>query len=363
MAVQSTARAACVAALVLVSACGALGAAPVARHMSVIVKKGEEVVIPLAGYDSDGDALTARIISVPDSGDIYQLSQVFSDYGYDPKRGGDISSASAGSPVLVTGSKNRVVYTPPANVNPPTRKWSAFTYTVSDGSSTSEPGIVWLLPPSKKIVSSDFSAGLDGWTVTDNGARAQAEAAGGLVYEPFSRGLLNHYVLNTDAEIHTNKKTGDDDSRWYFVAPDKFLGNHAIAYGGELVFSMASAAGDFSKDNINSDAAVIVLDCATCNSGSGVRLARFADSTSIVLDGKSKVVRIKLKEDEWLEDSKNTLVAWGNPTQCEMVEVLSGLTGVKILGDHTTWYESVALDDVQFLSGKNVPVGCADIYY
>jgi len=343
----------------------ALAAAPIARHMSVTVQKGTEVVITLAGYDSDGDKLTARLTSVPDSGTVNQLSQVFSDFGYDPKRGTGVTSASAGSPVLVTGSKNRIVYTPPANTNPPERKWSMLTYTVSDATSTSEEGIIWLLPPSGKMVSSDFSAGLDDWSVVDNGARAASMPNGGLVYEPYSRGLLNHYVLATDAEIHTHKVTGDDDSRWYFVAPNKFLGNHAVSYGGELTFSMASAAGDFAAGNINSEAALVVIECATCNSGSLIRLARFADGTNIALDGKSKTITIKLTEDQWKEDPKNTLVAWGHPSQCEMVEVLSGISSIKILGDHTQWYESVALDNVAYKSGKpgSVPVGCAHIYY
>lgn len=333
--------------------------------MTVSVSKGTEVVITMRGYDSDGDALTVRITSVPDSGKLYQLSQVFSDFGYDPKRGSEISSASSASPVEVTGSKHRIVYTPPANTNPPEHMWSQFTYTVSDGSATSEPGIVWLLPPSGKIVSSDFSAGLDSWTVEGNGARSASMVAGGLVYEPYSRGLLNHYVLATDAEIHTNKVSGNDDSRWHFVAPSKFMGNHAIAYGGSFTFSLASAAGDFAASNINGQAALVVIECATCNSGSLIRLARFADASSIVLDGKSKTITIPLTENEWKEDPKNTLQEWGNPTKCEMVEVLSGITSIKILGDHTKWYESVALDNVAYVTGKPgaVPVQCADIYY
>lgn len=337
-------------------------AAPVARHLAITVGKDAEVVFALGGYDADGDTLTSRITSVPQQGSLYQISQIFSDYGYAPKRG-DQFAAPAGTGTVVTGSKHRIVYTPPANTNEPTEKWASFTYTVSDGTTTSEPGIVWLVPPSKMMVSSDFSAGLDGWTVADNGARASALPAGGLAHEAFSRGLLNHYVLATDAEIHTSKVSGWDDSRWYFVAPSKFLGNHAVAYGGSLVFSMASAAGDFAASNINGEAAVVVLDCATCNSGSGVRLATFADASTVVLDGKSKTMTLTLSESKWLKDSKNTLVKWANPTQCEMVEVLSGLTGVKILGDHTKWYESVALDDVAFKHGSSVPVACAGIYY
>ena len=40
---------------------------------------------------------------------------------------------------------------------------------------------------------------------------------------------------------------------------------------------MASAAGDFGMSNRNGKAAVVVIDCATCNRGAGVRIATFAE--------------------------------------------------------------------------------------
>lgn len=278
---------------------------------------------------------------------MFQLSQVFSDYGYEPKQGDGVMPMTT-----VTGSKNRIVYTPPANTNPPIGKWDWFQYKVYDGSTWSEIGIVWLVPEHRNIVASDFATSLDGWMVAENGARAKTMVAGGLIYEPFSRGLLNHYVLNTEAEININRVTKDDDTRWYFVAPSKFLGNHAVAYGGRLEFSMASAAGDFAKSNHNANAAMVVLDCASCNRGAGVRLAVFGDQMVVKMDGSTQRVSIELTEGVWKEDPKNSLNAWGNPTQCEMVEVLSGLTGMKILGDHTRWYESIAIDDVAYKAGS-----------
>ena len=69
-------------------------------------------------------------------------------------------------------------------------------------------------------------------------------------------------------------------------------------------------------------------------------------------DGSTQSVAISLTEKVWKEDPKNVLNAWGHPTQCEMVEVLSGLTGFKILGDHTKWYESVAIDNVAYEAGS-----------
>ena len=49
------------------------------------------------------------ISNLPVSGSIYQLSQVFSMYGYEPKKGVQITSTST----AITGSDNRLVYTRP----------------------------------------------------------------------------------------------------------------------------------------------------------------------------------------------------------------------------------------------------------
>ena len=49
------------------------------------------------------------ISALPVSGSIYQLSQVFSMYGYEPKKGVQILSSST----AITGSDNRLLYTRP----------------------------------------------------------------------------------------------------------------------------------------------------------------------------------------------------------------------------------------------------------
>ncbi len=93
---------------------------------------------------------------------------------------------------------------------------------------------------------------------------------------------------------------------------------------------------------------------------------KFADA-GLVLDGKAKVVRVPLLESVWRVDPRNDLVAprnWARPTQCEMVEAVAGITGLRILGDHTRWYESVGLDAVSIAHGTGgVPMACASIYY
>lgn len=107
----------------------------------------------------------------------------------------------------------------------------------------------------------------------------------------------------------------------------------------------------------------VVIVALLCVCGLQVK---FADS-SVVLDGKAKVVRVPLLEGSWKKDPRNVLTApqnWVNPSKCEMVEALQGITGLTILGDHTRWYESVGLDQVSITHGTGgVPMTCASIYY
>ena len=51
----------------------------------------------------------------------------------------------------------------------------------------------------------------------------------------------------------------------------------------------------------------------------------------------------------WVKDPKNSLKTWWRPTQCEMIQVLSALSAVRILGDFSRATETIALDDVRFV--------------
>ena len=83
-----------------------------------------------------------------------------------------------------------------------------------------------------------------------------------------------------------------------------------------------------------------------------------------MLDGKAKQVSIPLVESAWKKDPRNVLLPWAAPSQCEFVEALAGISNLRILGDHTRWYESVGLDTVSVTHGTGgVPMACASIYY
>jgi hypothetical protein len=286
--------------------------------------------------------------------------QVFSDYGYEPKKGAAVKAGAQ-----VTGSKgNRVYYKRPAADVAPVGAWGVMTYTVADLSpsnevmSTSYPGMVTFVPPSGILVGSQFGRGAEGWAIVGNQA-ASSEAK----WEPSSRGALNYYVYGSDDIINT-VGGGGDASRWYFDAPAKFLGHHGIAYGGTLDFTLSSFQGDFSAGQLNPGEGstglhLVELYCAQCRVNRGATLV-FPLSRAQAFTGATTSYSLNLSEAAgWLEDPRNTLASWVAPSQCAMVEVLSGLSAVRILGDFTRWYESVALDNAHFVNLKaQVPV-CA----
>lgn len=59
--------------------------------------------------------MQTNITSLPTTGTLYQLSQVFSTYGYQPQRGVPITAPGT----ILTGTKNRLLYVPPPYTNQP----------------------------------------------------------------------------------------------------------------------------------------------------------------------------------------------------------------------------------------------------
>jgi len=292
--------------------------------------------------------------------------QVFSDYGYEPKKGVAVVAGQD-----ATGSKgNRVYYKRPQADSAPVGAWGVLEYTVSDLSpsnavmSESLTGMVTFVPPSMVLVGSHFSRGGEGWTVVGNKGSAPSD----VVFEPSSRGALNHYVYGSDDTINAAAAGGSDKSLWYFQAPAKFTGHHGIAYGGHLDFTMSSFHGDFSPDKFNAGTgkqglALVEVHCAKCNVNRGVTLVFPYKAAKQAFTGAAATFMVPLLEGSgWVEDPKNTLAAWAKPSQCTFIEVLSGLSSVKILGDFTKWYESVALDTVEVVApGKSMVPVCAQL--
>ena len=344
-----------------------LSASPIALHFVVPVQSNQEVLIRLRGYDADGDALAASVTGfngcgTTNCGSFYQLSQPYSAYGYEPKQGSSIST----TPTTITGSANRFVFTPPKNKKAPEDKWGFFTYQSNDGGlSSAKPGIVAILAsPANVLVSSSFTFDSDAWSVTNNGAGGV-----GVAHSASSRGLMNHYITSKDDEINMSPSTSQDSRLWYFVGPSKFLASsynppNLLAFGGSLNFKLSSQAGDFAASNLNT-APLVILECATCDSGMGIRLVHTPSSS---FDGKQKQFSIPFTTSAtnsgngivWKKDSRSSLIPFTETNDCELIEVLNGLSSLKILGDFTKWHESVSLDDVKMVAGHpvTIPLSC-----
>jgi len=166
------------------------------------------------------------------------------------------------------------------------------------------------------------------------------------IYEPSTRGQgMQYYIHYTDQDVKTTEE-GSDQKNWYFSAPSKFLGHQGIMFGGKLKFTLSASTGDFSPANLNSNRDLVVLECEKCDQNKGMRLVYQMEANHVNFDGRTTTFEVPLTEKNWLKDPKNVLLDWSAPADCELIEVLSHLTSLNILGDHTRWFETVSLDDV-----------------
>lgn len=351
---------------------------PLALHSLVVVAPGASEVIKLRGFDVNGRNdksksqqgsyanLNAHITALTGSGAVHQLSDVYSKFGYEPIQGTIVTPPADRSAVgaAVKDGEMRVLYKRPTHDAEQLDKWGTIAFKVADGVFTSFEGTVTLVPPSGALVSSQFLMGDEGWTIVGN------KAAMAPVHESSSRGKLNHFIYASDDKLNVEEQGGVDASPWYFAAPSKFLGNHGIAYGGSLDFVLSGFSGDLTVGNLNdAHAHVVVLECKICDYGRGVTLAYPLSSlpsiAAAVAQGAAASVadvdaHISLHESSgWLKDSKSSLVAWTTPSQCDMIQVLSNLSGMRILGDLTRWYETVGLDTVVIRNTRSRLPVCA----
>ena len=101
------------------------------------------------------------------------------------------------------------------------------------------------------------------------------------------------------------------------------------------------------------------MDCAG-PVGPGIKLIYPIKASAAALNfvGKTTKFSVPLLESSgWLKDPQNVLLKWSAPSVCDMIQVLSRLSSIKILGDWTVWYESIALDEVRLVNteGRSCP--------
>jgi len=284
----------------------------------------------------------AYVVTLPKSGNLYFLSQPYAKHAASVARyeaSDKIAQASPATPVLVKG--NRLIYVAPPNMAEPNGEWGRFQYKVQDSAGEfSHIGTVVLVPASKKLAASDFAINHDQWVIRGGSSTAEVK------YEVSKSGSLSQFIHATEDSI--NVRSGlSDANRWNFCAPHKYFGNFELAYGGTLGFTLGSFSGDFTT--LNQDRDVVTLECSTCNLGNGMRFVM----RDTPFDGSQQDFKFGLTETAgWKKDPKNVVIKeWPQPTECEMVEMLSSLSEFCILGDHTVWYESVGLDNVAITAG------------
>ena len=339
---------------------------PIALDKLVVMPPDKPgIVIRLQRVEQSGKRLTCVISQLPAHGTLYQLSNVYSSHGYEPIQGTQITA----NHTTITGSNNRVYYKP-AYRRLRSEHADSFSYTVfahaqaqakgdtqakgeaqanapQASPQLSNKGTITIVDSSGTIVCSDFLLGPDGWTIIGNKQRISNP-----IYEPYSRNnFINRYIYGTDNNIHisTTTRSHKDKALWYFNAPSKMLGNMGIAYGGYISFTMSIFAGDMKK--MNQGVNLVELECSRCGYNIGYPMP-----TDPIINNMASF-KIELTETaNWQKIPQDTMTSRNERTSLskrEFIEVLSQLSGLRILGDLTKWTETVALDNVYISNNKS----------
>jgi len=337
-----------------------------------------EVIVDSAPTSSFGYAPGAK---KHDAGTLHKPSMTYCKYGYKEEITGDKLSF----PHKVSCKRaNALLVLPTTQKIPEHVPIAQIRYHVKDlvENWRSCPGIVHVLNNEKMLTASVFDKDTEGWTVERNGRNG-----GPPTHDTASMGKLNDFIFSQDMEIDTNN-AGLDRVLWQFVAPTKFHGDFAVAYGGSLSFTIATTTGPFEKtvtgkafnnDRIlpqtNSEGGnlpVVTLECATClvtredpkeatRGEYGVRLVFPLSKLPQLWANKatSANVEIPLKADAgWLIDPRNEHLQWTPPSKCELATVLHRVSKLSILGDYSPRFETVALDNVKVRAGGPPPTQC-----
>lgn len=365
----------------------------IAPHQLVVVQPGGSEILSLQYLEGKISDLEFFLVNATGTGKLYQLSQNYVKMGYEPKNGQKIDLGSmvsgekklpsssvaidSASKVAITEPKQRFFYTRPSPDRFPTnRNYATIDYVIarkSDGYQSST-GTITIVPPTGALVGSDFSfvaaskvattAAVDGWTIVGNrhvfssvNGDVTAQPPESPSFERFRLGdLHNHYIVGKEDSINIEQAGGSDQQLWYFQAPDKFLGNQAVAYRGHLSFNTVAVSGDFSQMNDLNSLNLIELECATCDGPvrRGLKLVYRVAQWPHPFTGTAQQVRVHLHENGgWLKDSQDMLTPWSTPTQCDMLQVLGRLSALRILGDFTQGFETIALDDIRISNSKS----------
>jgi hypothetical protein len=132
------------------------------------------------------------------------------------------------------------------------------------------------------------------------------------------------------------------------------LGNLGIAYGGYISFVISIFAGDMKQ--MNQGVNLVELECGRCGYNKGITIGYPMPTNPI----KNNMASFKIELAEtsiWQKITQDTTTPTTSInrglSKREFIEVLSQLSGLRILGDLTQWTETVALDNVYISNNKS----------
>jgi hypothetical protein len=237
---------------------------PVCQHRTVTVEAcDEEKEIFIECYQTslrkDGTTKFENVAydvspNLVNGGQLHQLSNSYAKYGYSPRLGERIE----GPNTVITGPSGRLFYSRPCPDTPSEEAYGTITFQATGVSGLiSNLANITLVPPSGKIIGSNFLFGNEGWEITGN-KLPRTDA----LYTPFSVSAsssipFNRYIYGTD-DLITLGATGDT-SLWGFISAARYSANLGISYGGRLGYSLMTFTGDFSSENLNSRTVSIIV--------------------------------------------------------------------------------------------------------
>lgn len=260
----------------------------------------------------------------------YQLSDIFSTYGYAPYHGKEISNSST----IITGSMGRFVYKTntctDCTVNPGIFDIVDIAIDLVEHN-TVLYGKILFLPLSGMFISSHFLLDDDGWMIILNNPIHTP------LQVPSYCNWNSYFIAGTDNYVHYNTNYHYDKSLWYFQAPTKYNTDLSLAYLGWIDFYQIFLSGDFSKLNRLDLFPVVRIRCEILSYSVEYYLtAKFDNSTT-------KQFHIKLDENIWKISCSKDL----KMSRHVFIECLTNVSSFEILGDWTVGIETVGLDSVQ----------------
>lgn len=257
---------------------------------------------------------------------------------------------------------HRVVFTHPGSNSQQNRAITTIQYTVVNAANEiSKPANITVVGRDGFLQKSNFQLSAENWKVVGNKKlQAGANIANALTepsYVKENYGPDMSYFVRVCDDVTLVGSDGDDKLLNYLLAPLKFLGDFSIAYGGYISYNLqifspalASSKNMYTMNNPKTTWAIL-LECSGCARGTGITLGvtleHILNMAGSLKTKGSALVKVRLLETAgWLKDSKNVLVPWTEPSVCDMIEVLQGLTKVKILTDLTPERECVGVDNI-----------------